>query len=232
MKINAKVRTLLCAAILGLICSAGDSVHATTFDTTPFWDGSSTIQPWGPTDTLTYGQTVDVPAGATKLTDFTFYIIADPGTSISAQGEVYNWSGSLLGGNPPQGVSGMALFTSSSFNYIGNGSFQAVTVTIPGGLAVTPGQQIVMDLMALGGTGTTQWGDILFTHVPNNGGGGFNFNNGPSSSPIWDDFTDFGDLAFTANFTMGSVPETANSLLLLGIGLGLLAALKRRFQKA
>ncbi len=50
---------------------------------------------------------------------------------------------------------------------------------------------------------STYWGDILYQHVANDGGGGFNFHNGPVLGGNWDDFADFGDLAFTANFNNG-----------------------------
>jgi hypothetical protein len=230
MKISkTTLSTFLATAILGLSFSAGTSIYATTYDTVPSWDGSSTIQPWGPFGTQTYGETVVVPTGATRLFDFTFYIKAPTGTSITAQGEVYNWSGNMHGGNPPQGVSGAALYTGSSFLYAGNDAFQAITVSIAGGLVVTPGEHIVMDLMSLVGNGNAQWGDILFQHVANDGGGGFNFNNGPSSSAIWDDFADFGDLAFIADFNgEQSVPDAGSTVVLLGVAIMVVGLVHRR----
>jgi hypothetical protein len=63
----------------------------------------------------------------------------------------------------------------------------------------------------------------LGSHPGVAGDNGFNFNNGPSNSPVWDDFSDFGSLAFSATV---SVPEPASWALMLVSVAGLGAALR------
>ncbi len=57
------------------------------------------------------------------------------------------------------------------------------------------------------------FGDLLFQHVAGDGGGGFNFYNnenlyGNIGTTPWDDFADFGDLAWTAHFASGLTYDT------------------------
>jgi hypothetical protein len=207
------------------------------FDTTPSWNGSSTIQPFGVPNTATYGQTIIAPTAAQTLQSFSFHILGSPAVHLSMKAYVYAWSGSLFGGGGGQ-ATGSALFASpSSIIYNGTGAFQTVTVNT-GGTNVTPGGHYVMFLTVSNlsdfnaSTGTTNWGD-LFAHVPNDGGGGFVFFNNGNNFPAltagpWDNFTDFGDLAFTAVF---SVPEPT-SLAVFGLvglmGLGLTCYRRRR----
>ncbi len=217
------------AALTLLAPSSG----ATTFDTTPSWDGSAFISSWGPGGTQTYGETFIAPSDST-LQSFTFYLRSDSGTT-TFQADVYAWSGNLKGGNSPQGATGPALFTSPNMSLTANGSFQTVTVNT-GGVSLTPGHAYVALLTTsdpasiLANTGSFQsweWGDTQLTHVANDGGGGFNFYNNATSSELnttsWDDFSDFGDLAWKAVFGPSvAVPEpTALSIILVGLaGLG------------
>jgi hypothetical protein len=225
---------------LGFLCSMGllgllwltlpaSTKADTMYDTTYAWDGSSGISAFGSPNTATYGQTFVAPAD-NVLRSFTFYLEAPATTSLDIEADVFAWSGSLLGGNPLQGATGPALYTSASFVFDGTGAFAPVSVST-GGVDLTPGLNYVALFTISDGadyansSGTAIWGD-LFTAVAGDGGGGFNFyNNGSNYAGLnttpWDDFADFGDLAWTADFTSGgsnAVPESS-SFLLLGTGL-------------
>ncbi len=170
------------ASVFGFALAVAKPASATVFDTTPFWDGSSTTHPFGSPDTATYGQTFVAPADST-LQNFTFYLNG-PAT-LQVQAQVFAWSGSLTSGSPPQGAVGSPLFTSAPFMITPTGgTFVPYTVNT-GGIALTPGSPYVA-LFTISGpdptdftnsSGTDSWGAILFSHVPNDGGGGFNFDN-------------------------------------------------------
>lgn len=139
------------------------------------------------------------------LDGFSFKVISDPSVTIRYQAVVAPWNGSLLGGSGPQGASA-AIWTGPVSSYTGNGAFQTISVTVPG-INLTDGNWFI-GLEALDGVGDTSWGMAsFFSHLPNNGGGGFNFNNGPLVG-TWDDFADFGDLAFTASLSTGNLDTT------------------------
>jgi MYXO-CTERM domain-containing protein len=219
------------------------------YNTTPEWDGTTAIAAWGSVQsgfTATVGQTFVAPANVLTLDSFSFHITDfTPGDTLSFQADVYAWSGSLLGGNPPQAATGPALFTSPDMVFVDTGGFQTVTIDTAG-TTLTPGAAYIallttsdpgsiaangssLGLYELGLTG-------FFVHQPNNGGGGFNFYNNTSSSQLnttlWDDFADNGDLAWTAIFT--TVPEPGG-VTLLGLGLllvGLIGRLRRRTDRA
>ena len=220
------MRPLFTAAAAGaaLAFGLGASAHAYTIDTTPYWDGSTSISAWGGSATNTYGETFTAPGG--DLNSFTFYV-NDNGTPATFVAEVYAWNGSLTGGAFPQGTGGPALFTSASMTTSGDGAFDAVTINT-GGVALTTGQNYVIDLYDNSGDGVAgEWGLTgFYSHPGVPFDGGFNFNNGPSNSPVWDDFGDFGSLAYTASF--GAVPEPASwALMLVGFA-GIGAAIRSR----
>src|SRR5580693_2399478 len=101
------------------------------YDTTNAWDGSSVVNDWGSTQsgaTPTYGQTFVAPASPNiALENFTFYLngFGGGGTTFFTAA-IYAWSGSLIAGNPVQGATGPALYTSSLMSITDNqsGNFQ------------------------------------------------------------------------------------------------------------
>jgi hypothetical protein len=234
-----KPLALLLATLSLALALEGQVMAGTTiFDTTPSWDGSTFVSPFGNPNTSTYGETFIAPTD-NVLQSYTFFMESSPGTVASMKGYVFAWSGSLFGGNGPQGAVGPALYASpTSIVLTADGNFDAVTVTT-GGTALTAGSNYVMlltisnpsDFAAT--TGTFNWGLISSNGLPNDGGGGFNFyNNGNNIGALntspWDDFGNFGDAAFTATFTSGVVPEPSSVVLLGFGGLGLLGYASRR----
>ena len=217
-----------------MVTTATAAFANTTFDTTPAWNGASYIQPFGNPDTSTYGQTF--VAGADSLmTDFIFYLNAPQRIIVQFTGDVYAWTGSLLGGGG-RGATGASLFTNSSTVLNGDNSFQAVRMEP--NVCLKPGAQYVAFLTVSNPTdfdattGTSVWGNLRLSHVANNGGGGFVFyNNGNNPSLLnasaWDNFSDFGDLAWKADFSRCPEPGAIATAIVMFGGLGL-GMLKRR----
>ncbi|MCS6777086.1 MAG: PEP-CTERM sorting domain-containing protein [Chloroherpetonaceae bacterium] len=215
-------------------------VNATTvYDTTGSWNGITFIHPWGYPDTATYGQTFFAPAVDNILEDFTFYIYLDQGFQIQYKAHVFAWSGSMFGGGGGQ-ATGLPLYSSSSLVLNGTGTFQAVTINTGGVPLVSGSPYVALFTISdpvdyANSNGSSRWGCPL-THVSNDGGGGFVFyNNGNNfallNSSMWDNFADFGDLAWRATFRSGSggaVPEPGSVALLLGMGACGLVAMRRR----
>jgi hypothetical protein len=238
---------LITAGAMAVVCLSPSARAGQSYDTTPGWDGASSIGAFGPAsadDTPTYGETFVAPAGNTYLNSYTFYVGSSDGATgadgylpdavgdqYSVIGEVFNWTGGLQAGNPSQGTTGPALYTSPSFTVTSDGAFDAVTVTIPGGLSLVAGDSYVVDLTDLTGPSSNfgVFGDTEFGHVANDGGGGFNYSN-IGEVGTWDDGYDFGDLAFTANFSSGSsaVPDASSTAALVGVALAGLSLLARR----
>jgi hypothetical protein len=228
------------------------AASAQALDTVPSWDGNTDIQYFGssaehPSVTPTFGETFVASASHPVLDDYTFYVGSSDGNQyndngnlipdvagdkFTVKGEVFDWSGSLLGGNGPQGTIGAALYTGADFTVTSDMAFEAVTVTIPGGLSLHAGDSYVIDLTDITGPADNDFGifgDTQFSHVSDDGGGGFNFSNFGESG-TWDDFSDFGDLAFRADFSpsASSVPDGSATALMLGLGItGLIACAAR-----
>jgi hypothetical protein len=221
-------------AAVSALSLVGAAAHATTIDTTPNWDGSNYINPFGGFQTGVYGETFTAPGG--NLLNYTFYVNTE--TPLDVVGQVYAWNGSLTGGNGPQGAAGPALFTSAQFTINGTAAWQAVTINT-GSLALTTGQHYVAllaDVNPNNGTGVWGLANPTYGHPGVANDGGFNFYNynvggglGQINTNNWDDFGDFGSSAWTANFA-GGAPEPAEwALMLAGFGLagGALRARKR-----
>jgi hypothetical protein len=218
------IKLLVGAAIAVSIAGAATSVGAQTIDTTPFWDGSAAISSYGGNGggTGVYGETFTAPGAA--ITSFTF-TVNDEGTAAGIIAQVYAWSGPLTGGNGPQGATGPALFTSAPITTDGLGDFEAIAINT-GNTPLTVGQNYIAlfaDITGDGANATFALVPPFFSHPGVVGDGGFNFYNndhtlGSINSNVWDDFSDFGSLAYTATFSSG-VPEPASwAMMLLGMG--------------
>jgi hypothetical protein len=269
MTLSNPRKILAVAGAFACLFSTEARLAGQNFDTTPAWDGVSNIGFFGSAsaqpaaNTPTFGETFVAPSGSTVLNSFTFYVgstdgatITDPtnpefgsflpdgvGDQYTVQGEVFNWTGSLLTGNPDQGTTGPALFTSPTLTITSDGAFDAVTVNIAGGLALTAGDDYVIDLTDLTQPNNADWGIFgtlpSFAHdAPADGGGGFNFSN-VGQNGVWDDNTggDLGELAFKASFsnpvvTPPGVPDSGSTAILFGLGLAGLAIVSRRQRAA
>jgi hypothetical protein len=182
---------------------ASSAMASTTIDTTPSWNGSQVVCPFGYSNTATYGQTVTLPAsdGNADLDSFTFYM-AQP-TSLLFRGEVYAWNSST------DEATGPALYESSATHTTNASGFQPITFNT-GGLLLTPGAQYVLfatisnDYAADSSSGSGCWGSIA-TDVYS--GGSFVFTNNSGNTAAWTTkpwnvgFYGAADLAFTATFS-------------------------------
>jgi hypothetical protein len=221
------VNGLVALALLGT-WSATAQADLISFDTVPEWDGVTSVAAWGSVQSgfsPTFGQTFLAPSGPNSLLSFSFFLTDfTPGDTLTYQAAVFSWSGSLLGGNPPQGATGSPVFLSAPRTFIDTGNFQEVLINT-GGVDLTPGGAYVALLTTTGGSsgsalGLYQFGLTgFFAHQSNNGGGGFVFNDNPDfyqlNTAPWSTSDDFGDLAWRAEFR--PVPEPS-ALVLFCLG--------------
>lgn len=177
---TAALVTALAAAFVGVSAASAD------IDTTPAWDGSQAVQPFGPTGTPTYGQTV-TGTGET-LTGFTVQINGP--SSITFQGGVGAWDGSKVTG---------ILWSGPDQQTAGSGGFQAISFELPDGVELASGQAYVLYATTLNssGSGASTWGVVDGATYD---GGGFVFQNGGSLFAGWDGNWSWYDLAFQARF--------------------------------
>jgi hypothetical protein len=191
--------------LLLLLGGAGQVQAVTTIDTTPYWDGSSSVAEFGYPDTATYGQVVTAPLTSdTVLKSFSFYMNL-PDT-CTFRGYVYLWDGSKAAGS--------ALYESPTMSTTGSGNFEEITFNT-GGIALTPGYQYVLFASTSKdtGSGVGIWGQPQDQDVyPGSGNGFVYINNGADASQWtlynWDQNflgTD-GDLAFKATFVNFLIP--------------------------
>jgi hypothetical protein len=108
-------------------------------DTYSVWNGTDYVFPFGHPNTTTYGQTVTVPSGTTRLIRFAFWMAADTGTgTIQLRGEVYRWDG--------DSATGSAVWESNvrRVKFVeGDPTFQRVKFRVDGVAKLVPGETYV-----------------------------------------------------------------------------------------
>lgn len=208
--------------------AAGTAQAGTMIDTTPNWDGISSISSFGEAATATYGQTFTV-GNDNVLNDFTFWLNDYTGP-INFAGYVAEWDGSK--------VSSPILYSSAKQSTTNAPGFEQFTFNT-GKLSLESGKQYVAFLSVSNFLdGILDYGKMGLTGLfqdTYSGGGFVFFNNGSDFSSLsqqpWDNVTwntDFGDAAFKASFSK-SVPEPASTLGLFALGaIGAGSMLKRK----
>jgi uncharacterized protein with beta-barrel porin domain len=192
---------LLCgAALLALSVPAS----AQNIDTTPSWNGTSSIDPWGTNagTTPTYGQTITATATQDRLTGFTFEVARESGTAPQFQAFVYQFNSTT------KLIVGPALYTSGTITAPAGTTFSAVTINT-GSIALTSGLQYVLFLTTTNLTGQAaasyKYGQL--TNATTYVGGQFVFNNGTTfvtlSTQAWTT-SQPNDLAFMALLSGGN----------------------------
>jgi len=185
-----------------MLATAPQSQALTYIDTTPSWNGSSTISPIGEPNTATYGQTFTVPITDNILNSFSFILGPDfyGGTApMTFAGYVAQWDGSK--------ATGPILYTSGTQTYTGPGFTNYSFNT--DNLSLTAGQQYVAFLSASnffdGNTHLTYMAGTFSN--PYSGGDFVYYNNGRDFSALtansWTSTGGgFGDAVFTATFNV------------------------------
>lgn len=199
------------------LCIATTSVDArTVIDTTPLWNGTSTVGTFGFPNTANYAQVLTVPSGSDNVLQ-SFNLRVDLPANLFVRAMVYEWDEE---NNRPKGN---PRYDSGPRSTTGRG-MQAMNFVLPGsGVAFIPGSKIVLVLSALfdSSSGT---GAVGFTGANVYAGGGFVFNNTLSASQLttssWTNYQPVpgGDLAFTATFD--SIPGNARGVNINPLGLG------------
>ena len=116
-KFNAQKRLLPLILLFGL--STVRTYADTSINTFQNWNGSTFGFSWGPDGTNAYGQSFTTSSNL-KLTDLTFYIKSSDSFSFKAY--IYSFDAST------RKISGSPLYETNAQSFVGNGSFQAVTV--------------------------------------------------------------------------------------------------------
>ncbi|MFN6563542.1 MAG: PEP-CTERM sorting domain-containing protein [Nostoc sp. ChiSLP01] len=221
------------AAIIALGV-AGNAQAQTVIDTTPSWNGTDFISPFGEENTATYGQTFTVGSD-NVLNDFTFFLNDFDGQSdvVDFAAYVAEWdgfkaTGPILYQSAPQSTTNAPGFEQFTFN--------------TGGISLTSGKQYVAFLSASnffdGTPGQATLGATGFQDVYS-GGDFVYYNNGSDFSLLtqntWDDVGGgfFGDSAFKASFSQAttSVPEPTTILGILAFGVFGIGSLNKRKQQ-
>lgn len=171
------VVTAMAAGTMAL--AAGSRADSYSIDTTPSWNGTRTIGPFGYPNTTTYGQTVTAPSGDPMLNSFTFYMSLP--SDLLFRGEVYAWD------DTNHVVTGSAMYESAPMHTDTSGVLQAVTFNT-GGIPLTAGAKYILfatiskDYSA---DSTTGWGSWAYVGSDAYAGGGFFFNNDGGDPTQW-----------------------------------------------
>ena len=199
---------------------------ATLIDTTLSWDGTQIFQPFGESNTATYGQTFIVGAD-TQLDNFTFFMNDNLNTdTVDFEAFVMAWDGVK--------ATGSILFQSepmTTTNNNGSDGFEAFAIDT-GGVNLVAGNQYVAFFSSSnlfdGEIGTATWATIYEDVYA---GGSFVYlNNGAQFDDVtsvnWDVIT-YSDSSFSMYFT-SRIPVPA-AVWLFGSGLlGLIGVARRK----
>jgi VCBS repeat-containing protein len=184
------------------VLSNGNNI-TTTIDTVPSWDGEGSLQPFGESNTATYGQTFTVQEGSNVLQSFEIYLNDQTNPdAVDFAFYIMAWDGSK--------AIGSVLYESLPQTSAGADGFEKFTFNT-GGLTLVPGQQYVAFVNASnffdGLEGTAVQGTV-WSSDPYAGGSFVYFNNGSDFGALttnsWDSFGGTTDFAFTAVFTSDS----------------------------
>ncbi|HEV3120615.1 MAG TPA: hypothetical protein VGY53_01865 [Isosphaeraceae bacterium] len=182
---------------------------------------SGPVSPFGTPDsgaTPTYGELFVDPAGNPFLQSMTFDVANGGATAIPFQAYVYAWNGTS--------ITGSALFTSAAQSIAPSGSTFSLFTVGTGGVALTPGNSYVAFFSTIGFTGPSGSGSMQLAPAASYPAGNFEYNNSATfagllaNSPPWNQFGNFGNLAFRLVFTSGQgglTPEPS-SFALASIG--------------
>lgn len=212
--------------VVGLMVSAGVGQAATIVQTLGSWNGSDRFGPFGMPNTRFFGQTLEVPAVDSTLVSFDFRVDQYSAESTTYTASVYAWDA------VNSRATGAPLFQSPSRSLDFSGVFQTVTETLPGGgVAMTPGQIILIMFEATGtsggGVGSADFGRTSETALANGSGWALNWVDGTTTPTTATWGAVGGDFAFRANFAPVPEPPTAVSLALL-VGAGGFVVWRRR----
>jgi hypothetical protein len=213
---------LIVSAVAGLAspCHAG-----VVIDTLSSWDGHTNVNSFGEGTSLTYGQTITVPAVASVLDSFTFKLLQGGGNPTTIQFFVMAWAGDR--------VTGPVLLQTPSVTLINSGFYENYTVST-GGLPLISGNQYVLFFTSFNDLDQNNDASSAAAHnyaTDPYSGGRFVYNDGGSSvanlaAGAWDtNFLGAGDLAFRAEFS--SVPEASAFVIVLLTGLSAALCSKR-----
>jgi hypothetical protein len=221
-------RTLLLAVLLAFTLSCALAQNG--IDTISSWNGATYISSFGVTDTATYGQVIQVGAGASALNSFTFEI-GNCGANVTMRGEVYAWDGTK--------ATGSAIWESAAYTLPASASYAAVTFT-PGGITLPAGSYVLFASTSRDQTGAPssacRWG-ALPTNLPIPGGSFVFMNNGanPGNWTVSNWNTISQDLAMRVDglaVAASGVPAASPTSITIGvaslIAMGLFGLYQRR----